>query len=84
MDFLGQQQWVIIAVAFFGIIAYIAWVRWQDRKWIDARFGSHKTLAMTERYAHLLPDHKRAAIEQMVAGLKQKDITSIKNEESAG
>ena len=44
----------------------------------------HKTLAMTERYAHLLPDHKRAAIEQMVAGLKQKDITSIKTEESAG
>ena len=47
MDFLGQQQWVIIAVAFFGIIAYIAWVRWQDRKWIDARFGSHKMLAMS-------------------------------------
>jgi hypothetical protein len=47
MDFLGQQQWVIIGVAFFGIIAYIAWVRWQDRKWIDARFGSHKTLAMS-------------------------------------
>jgi hypothetical protein len=47
MDFLGQQQWVIIAVAFFGIIAYIAWVRWQDRKWIDARFGSHKVIAMS-------------------------------------
>lgn len=44
----------------------------------------HKTLAMTERYAHLLPDHKREAIEQMVAGLKkgttlQKASTGGKN-----
>jgi hypothetical protein len=47
MDFLGQQQWVIIAVVFFGIIGYIAWIRWRDRKWIDERFGSRSILAMS-------------------------------------
>jgi hypothetical protein len=47
MDFLGQQQWIIIAVVFFGIIGYIAWVRWRDRKWIDERFGSRSILAMS-------------------------------------
>jgi hypothetical protein len=41
------QQWMIIAVVFFGIMAYIAWVRWRDRRWIDERFGSHKILAMS-------------------------------------
>ena len=34
-DFLIKQQWMIIALVFFGIIAYIAWVRWRDRKWIE-------------------------------------------------
>jgi hypothetical protein len=47
MDFLGNQQWVIIAVVFFGIIGYIAWMRWRDRKWIDERFGSRPILAMS-------------------------------------
>lgn len=47
MSFLAEQQWIFIAVVFFGIIAYITWVRWQDRKWIDERFGSHKILAMS-------------------------------------
>ena len=47
MDFLGQQQWIIIAVVFFGIIGYIAWVRWRDRKWIVERFGSRSILAMS-------------------------------------
>jgi hypothetical protein len=47
MNFLGQQQWVIIAVAFFGIIAYIAVIRWRDRKWIDERFGNQKLRAMS-------------------------------------
>ena len=46
-DFLIKQQWMIIALLFFGIIAYIAWVRWRDRKWIEERFGSHKILAMS-------------------------------------
>jgi hypothetical protein len=47
MDFLGEQQWLIIAVLFFGIIAYIALMRWRDRKWIEARFGSRPILAMS-------------------------------------
>ncbi|MDH3884513.1 MAG: hypothetical protein OET63_09875 [Desulfobacterales bacterium] len=47
MHFLGNQQWVIIAVVFFGIIGYIVWMRWRDRKWIDERFGSRPILAMS-------------------------------------
>ena len=46
-EFFANQQWLIIAIIFFGIIGYIAWVRWQDRKWIDKRFGSHKVLAIS-------------------------------------
>lgn len=47
MDFLGQQQWIIIAIVFFGIIGYITWMRWRDRRWIDERFGSRPILAMS-------------------------------------
>ena len=47
MDFLGNQQWVIIAIVFFGIIGYIAWMRRRDRKWIEERFGSRPILAMS-------------------------------------
>ena len=47
MEFLKHQQWLIIAVVFFGIMAYIAWVRWQDRKWIDRRFGTDNVLAIS-------------------------------------
>ncbi|MGD8880287.1 MAG: hypothetical protein PVI82_00260 [Desulfobacterales bacterium] len=47
MDFLGEQHWLIIAVVFFGIIGYIALMRWRDRKWIEARFGSRPILAMS-------------------------------------
>ena len=47
IDFIAEQQWIIIAFIFFGIIAYITWVRRQDRKWIDERFGGHKILAMS-------------------------------------
>ena len=38
---------MIIALIFFGIIGYIAWVRWRDRKWIEDRFGSQTILAMS-------------------------------------
>lgn len=47
MDFLNDQQWIIIAVFFFGIIGYIALMRWRDRKWIEDRFGSRPVLAMS-------------------------------------
>ena len=47
VDILKHQQWIIIAVVFFGIMAYIAWVRWQDRKWIDRRFGNDNVRAIS-------------------------------------
>ena len=47
VEILKQQQWLVIAVVFFGIMAYIAWIRWQDRKWIDKRFGSCNVLALS-------------------------------------
>jgi hypothetical protein len=47
MDFLGDQQWIIIAVFFFGIIGYVALMRWRDRKWIEERFGSRPVFAMS-------------------------------------
>ncbi|NNL75466.1 MAG: hypothetical protein HKO68_03925 [Desulfobacterales bacterium] len=46
-EFFKNQQWILIALVFFGIIAYIAWIRWRDRKWIEERFGGHKILAMS-------------------------------------
>ena len=47
VEFFKNQQWILIALVFFGIIAYIAWIRWRDRKWIEQRFGGHKILAMS-------------------------------------
>jgi hypothetical protein len=47
MHLIGEQQWIFIAVVFFGIIGYIAWMRWRDRKWIEDRFGSRPILAMS-------------------------------------
>ena len=43
----ANQQWVFIAIIFFGIIAYIAFIRWRDRKWIEKRFRGQKVLAMS-------------------------------------
>jgi hypothetical protein len=47
MDFLAKQQWIFIALIFFGIIGYISWLRWRDRKWIENRFGNQNILAMS-------------------------------------
>jgi hypothetical protein len=46
-EFFANQQWLIIFLVFFGIIAYIAFIRWRDRKWIENRFGDQKILAMS-------------------------------------
>jgi len=43
----ANQQWITIALIFFGIIGYIAFIRWRDRKWIENRFGDQKILAMS-------------------------------------
>lgn len=38
----------------------------------------HKSMAMTERYSHLTPDHKRLAVKNLEAGFKRKaNIVSI-------
>jgi hypothetical protein len=47
VEFFKTQQWLIIAAVFFGIMAYIAWIRWRDRKWIDERFGNDKIVAIS-------------------------------------
>ncbi len=47
IDLLKTQQWMVIALVFFGIMAYIAWIRWRDRRWIDERFGSNQVIAMS-------------------------------------
>ena len=46
-NFLANQQWIYIALIFFGIIAYISFIRWRDRKWIENRFSGQKILAMS-------------------------------------
>ena len=43
----ANQQWIYIALIFFGIIGYIAFIRWRDRKWIESRFSGQKILAMS-------------------------------------
>lgn len=43
----ANQQWLVIALIFFGIIAYIAFIRWRDRKWIEKRFSGQEVLAMS-------------------------------------
>ena len=47
LDIIRHQQWIVIALAFFGILAYIVIIRWRDRKWIDDRFGNPNLLAMS-------------------------------------
>ena len=47
LDIIKHQQWIVIALVFFGILAYIAIIRWRDRKWIDARFGNRNLRAIS-------------------------------------
>ncbi len=46
METLLQQQWLIIA-GFFGIILFLIWIRYRDRKWIEKRFGKDRARAMS-------------------------------------
>ncbi len=46
-EFYKNQQWIVIALVFFGILAYIAIIRWRDRKWIDQRFGNQNLRAIS-------------------------------------
>ena len=47
LDIIKHQQWIVIALVFFGILAYMAIIRWRDRKWIEERFGNQKLRAMS-------------------------------------
>lgn len=47
MDVILQEQWSLIAILFFGIIGYIAWIRWRDNRWIEKRFGRDRIIAMS-------------------------------------
>ncbi len=51
MDLFVNQQWIIIAVVFFGIIFYISWLRWRERKWIEKRFGEERAVARHNGWA---------------------------------
>ena len=47
LDIIKHQQWIVIALVFFGILAYMAIIRWRDRKWIEERFGNQNLRAMS-------------------------------------
>ena len=46
-ELFGNQQWLIIAIIFFGIFAYIAWARKRDRNWIDQNFAKEQIRALS-------------------------------------
>lgn len=39
MNLVADQQWLLIALVFFGVIGYVVWIRWRDRLWIDRHYG---------------------------------------------
>ncbi|MDM8522555.1 hypothetical protein QUF80_04215 [Desulfococcaceae bacterium HSG8] len=47
MKFSSGSEWLVISLIFFGIIFYISWRRWQDRKWIQKRFAGREVRAMS-------------------------------------
>ncbi len=48
MDYnFANQQWMLIALVFFGFIGYIAWIRWQDNQWISKHVGQENVLAQS-------------------------------------
>lgn len=45
--FFQNQQWLFIAGLVFGLLAYAAFLRRRDHKWIEDRFGGRPILAMS-------------------------------------
>jgi hypothetical protein len=39
MNLFANQQWLLIALVFFGVIGYVVWIRWRDRLWIERHYG---------------------------------------------
>jgi len=40
MTTLLNQQWMLIALLFFGFLAYVSLIRRRDQRWIEKKFGS--------------------------------------------
>jgi hypothetical protein len=40
----------------------------------------HSDFAMTQRYAHLAPEHKAAAVERLVSGEKKSPLRGLNSE----
>jgi hypothetical protein len=47
MELIKEQQWIFIAIIFFGIIIYISLRRWLDQNWIENKFGKNKVRAVS-------------------------------------
>lgn len=47
MQMLQHQQWVYFALIVVGIISYIAFIRWRDRRWIESQFGNKNVHAVS-------------------------------------
>lgn len=47
MDALAEQQWMVIALVFFGVMGYVVWIRWRDRLWIDRHYGLNAARIMS-------------------------------------
>lgn len=39
MELIKEQQWIFIAIIFFGIIIFISLKRWVDQQWIEKKFS---------------------------------------------
>jgi hypothetical protein len=47
MNLFADQQWLLIALAFFGVMGYVVWIRWRDRLWIDRQYGLDRVRIMS-------------------------------------
>jgi hypothetical protein len=47
MPIFADQQWLLIALVFFGVMGYVVWIRWRDRLWIDRRYGLSEARVMS-------------------------------------
>lgn len=39
MNLFADQEWLLIALVFFGVMGYVVWIRWRDRIWIERHYG---------------------------------------------
>ncbi len=42
-----NNEWMLIAVIFFGLLSYVAWIRWIDQHWIEKHIGNNNVIAMS-------------------------------------